>query len=162
MREFLEPGKIAELWKQHYSELFNCVKSDLYKVGNVANSDTVEITCREVQQAITKRADNKASGLDQITAEHLKFASPRAAALPAICFTGFMTHGLLPHSMLSVTLVPVIKDKAGKVGSLDKYRPIALASVLSKVLDIILLDRLSLYIDTTENQFGFKAKHGTD
>lgn len=86
--------KIAELWKQHYSELFNCVKSDFYKVGNVANSETVGITCREVQQAITQLADHKASGLDQITAEHLKFASPRAAVLLAICFTGLMTHGL--------------------------------------------------------------------
>ena len=131
-------GKIAELWKQHYSELFNCVKSDLYKVGNVANSDTVGITCREVvQQAITQLADNKASGLDRITAEHLQFASPRAAALLAICYTGFMTHGLLAHSMLSVTLVAVIKDEAGKVRSLDNYRPIALASVLCKVLERI-------------------------
>jgi len=45
-----------------------------------------------------------------------------------------MTHGMLPESMLSVTLVPVVKDKAGKVGSLDNYRPIALASVLSKAV----------------------------
>lgn len=56
--------KMAELWKQHNSKLFNCVKSDLYKVGNVANSDTVGTTCREVQQAITQLADNTASGLD--------------------------------------------------------------------------------------------------
>lgn len=42
--------------------------------------------------------------------------------------------------------VPVIKDKAGKVGNLDNYRPIALASVVSKVLERILLDRLSSYI----------------
>ena len=49
----------------------------------------------------------------------LKFASPKVAALFAICFTGFMTHGLLPDSMLAVTLVPVIKNKAGKIGSMD-------------------------------------------
>ena len=46
-----------------------------------------------------------------------------------------MTHGTLPDSMLSVVLVPVIKDKSGKVGSIDNYRPIALASILSKVLE---------------------------
>ncbi len=82
--------------------------------------------------------------------------------LLAICFTGFMIHGLLPESMLSVTLLPVIKDKAGKVGSLDNYRPIALASVVSKVLERIILDRLGVYLDTTDNQFGFKAHHSTD
>ena len=100
--------------------------------------------------------------MDNITAEHLKLASPRLNALLSICFTGMLTHGTLPDSMLSVTLVPVIKDKAGKVGSMDNYRPIALASTLSKVLERMLLDRISDFIFTTENQFGYKAKHSTD
>lgn len=64
-----------------------------------------------------------------------------------------MIHGLLPDSMLSVLLVPVIKDKAGKVCSLDNYKPIALASILSKVLEIILLDRLNKFIIFTYNWF---------
>ena len=154
--------KIADLWKQNYSALFNCVKSDPYTVGNISNRDAVGITTHEVFEAITKLSVNKASGSDQITAEHLRFASPKVAALLAICFTGFMTHGLLPDSMLAVTLVPVIKNKAGKIGSMDNYRPIALASVISKVLESILLDRLGNYINTRDNQFGFKPKHGTE
>jgi len=64
--------------------------------------------------------------------------------------------------MLTVTLVPVIKNKAGKIGSLDNYRPIALASILSKVFEKMLLDRISGLIYTTENQFGFKSQHSTD
>lgn len=62
-----------------------------------------------------------------------------------------MTHGLSPDSVLSITLVPVIKDKTGKVGSLENYRPIALASV-SKVLERILLDHLCKYVGTSDNQ----------
>ena len=100
----------------------------------------------EVHQAIRQLADNKASGRDNITAEHLKLASPRVAALLSICFTGLMTDGILPEAMLIVTLVPVIKDKAGKVGSMGNYRPIALASILSKVLERMLLDRLKDFI----------------
>lgn len=50
-----------------------------------------------------------------------------------------MIHGLLPDSMLSLLLVPVSKDEASKVGKLDNYRPVALASILSKVLEKILL-----------------------
>ena len=122
----------------------------------------MQITAKEVFQAISELADNKACGPDGISAEHIKLASPRAAVLLSICFTGFMCHGVLPGSMLSVTLVPIIKDKVGRVGSMDNYRPIALASVLSKVLERILLDRLSVYLCTSDNQFGFKAKHSTD
>lgn len=158
----LRADNIVELWRQHYSPLFNSVKSDPYIVVSVGNTESVGVTAIEVYQAIGQLTDNKASGSDQITAEHLKLASPKVAVLLAICFTGLMAHGLLPDSLLSVTLVPVIKDKVGKVGSLDNYRPVALTSVLSKVLERILLDRLCFYLGTTDNQFGFKAKHGTD
>jgi len=64
--------------------------------------------------------------------------------------------------MLSVPLVPVIKNRAGKVGSLDNYIPVALASILSKARERILLDRWNEFIHSSENQFGFKVKHGTD
>ena len=112
--------------------------------------------------AIQQLADNKACGPDNITAEHLKYASTRVSVLLSLCFTSLMAHGMLPDSMLPVTLVPVIKDKTGKVGSVDNYQPIALASILSKVLEKILHTRLLPYLGTADNQFGFKAKHGTD
>ena len=48
------------------------------------------------------------------------------------------------------------------MSSKDNYRPIALASVISKLVDVIMLDRIEMYIITNPNQFGFKRKHGTD
>ena len=107
-------------------------------------------------------ADNKACGMDKITAEHLKRASSTLYPLLSICFTGFLVHGILPDSILSVLLVPVIKDKAGKINSSENYWPIALASILSKVLERTILGRLEQFILTSDNQFGFKPKHGTD
>ncbi|CAL4068366.1 unnamed protein product [Meganyctiphanes norvegica] len=68
----------------------------------------------------------------------------------------------MPDSMLSVIIVPVIKDKAGNINSKDNYRPIALASIISKVVEIIMLDRMEVHLLTQPNQFGFKTKHGTD
>ena len=63
---------------------------------------------------------------------------------------------------MSVVLVPIIKDKSGKINSKDNYRPIAIASTVSKLLEILLLERLSNYLLTSSHQFGFKAKHSTD
>ena len=45
--------------------------------------------------------------------------------------------------MLSTVLVPIIKDKTGRIDRMDNYRPIALASVMSKVVEIIILNRIS-------------------
>ncbi len=44
---------------------------------------------------------------------------------------------------------------------MDNYRPIALASILSKVLERIILNRMEMYVLTTDNQFGLQRKHST-
>ena len=117
------------------------------------------ISTHAVFDAMHTLPNNKACGLDFISAEHLKNASLRLAPLR---LTDLMIHGIVPDSMLSILLVPVLKDKAGRVSCMDNYRPIALASILSKVVERILLDRITGYLSSCDNQFGFKPKHGTD
>ena len=112
--------------------------------------------------AIKQLDKNKSCGLDGIYAGHLKYASTRLLDLLSHCFSSLLVHGVLPDSMISVVLLPVIKDKAGNITSKDNYRPIALASIVSKVMEIVLLNRMSEYISTRANQFGFKKKHSTD
>ena len=41
----------------------------------------------------------------------------------AMCFTGLFVHGFLSDSMLEIVLVPVIKDKTGRIDQVDNYRP---------------------------------------
>lgn len=154
--------QIAQLWSEHYGGIFNCVKSEEFHVGNVSFNDNVMIRPDVVQYAIEKLSMNKACGPDQVTAEHLKYACRRLPILLALCFTGLLMHGILPETMMSVLLVPVIKDKTGNISSIDNYRPIALASIISKLVEVIILDMLSDYVETTDNQFGFKTKLGTD
>ena len=66
----------------------------------------------------------------------------------AMCFTGRFTHGVLPSSMISVVLVPIVKNKR--------------VSICIKTITGPLLERVSKALDTCSNQFGFKAKHSTD
>ena len=105
---------------------------------------------------------NKSCGLDGIEAEHLKLGSRLLFTLLGHCLTSFFVHGFLPKSMIDNVLVPVIKSKTGRIMSKDNYRPIALASVVSKVAESIIFNRISCYLDTCPNQFGFKRNHGTD
>ena len=79
-----------------------------------------------------------------------------------MCVTGFLVHGYLPKNMMTVVLIPIIKNKAGNINSVDNYRPIALASILSKIIEIIIRSRIENFLVTKPNQFGFKSKHGTD
>ena len=84
------------------------------------------------------------------------------ADLLSQCLSSFFTQGSLPDSLTANVLVQVIKSTTGRIMSKDNYRPIALASVVSKVAEIVIYNRISVYLDTCPNQFGFKINHSTD
>ncbi len=71
-------------------------------------------------------------------------------------------HKYFPEDMMKTVLIPIVKDKNESLASSDNYRPIAITSVLSKILELLLLQRTSTQLQTTANQFGFKPKHSTD
>ena len=157
--------EIVKLWKTHFQEIFNCInKSDItQKMGKVDDKfNDIKITAANVYDAIKKLGCNKSCGADNIYAEHLKYSSAKLYTLLSMCLTSFFVHGYLPQSLLTVILVPVIKDKAGNINSINNYRPIALASIMSKIIEHIILDRIEHLLITNPNQFGFKSNHSTD
>ena len=67
----------------------------------------------------------------------------------------------MPPKLIQTTIVPIIKNKCGNISSSNNYRPIALATIISKLLESILLMKCEEYLCTSANQFGFKKAHGT-
>ena len=102
---------------------------------DVTFSNDIYVTVTDIESAIGQLDKNKSCGLDGIYAEHLKYCSRGILPLLAMCISALFIHGFLPDSMLSVVLVPVIKDKCRKINDSENYRPIALASVISKVVE---------------------------
>ena len=48
------------------------------------------------------------------------------------------------------------------MSDVNNYKPIALVTVASKIFEIILFELMESYLDTTDNQFGFKKGHSAD
>ena len=82
--------------------------------------------------------------------------------LLSILFSANLIHGYVPTLMLKSVMVPIIKNKNKRITDRENCRPICISSVFSKLLENVLYSRLSKYLVTACNQFGFKAKHGTD
>ncbi len=97
-----------------------------------------------------------------LAAEHFKHADTILNVYLSLLFTAFISHGHLPDSLMNTILVPLIKNKNGDIGDKNNYRPIALVTAASKILEIAILNIIGIYIYTSHNQFGFKRKHSTD
>ena len=159
------PDEIVKLWRKHFQDIFNCLKHNDENLMTYNLTDdlcNISVKPSMVSDAIKELGLNKSCGSDGIMAEHLKYATERLPYLLSLCLTGFFIHGFLPDSMLSVLIAPVIKDKAGNINSKDNYRPIALACIISKIVEIIMFDRMETHLLTQPNQFSFKKKHDTD
>ena len=143
---------ISVLWKSHFGRLLNVIQDDgLCDIScDTVYSDDIHVSTNEVVLAVQALGANKASGLDGIVAEHLLYSSERWCTMLAKCLSGLFVHVFLPDSMLAVVLVPIIKDKTGRIDRINNYRPIALASVVSKVVERILLDRISHFLETCQ------------
>ena len=127
----------------------NCDRSNI-----TVNSD-------EVLEAIKTLDKNKSCGMDGIFAEHLKYANRRLYYLMSLCFTSMFSHGYLPEGLIRVVLVPLVKNKNSSICTKSNYRPIALASILSKVLEKVIYKRIQQFLECQSNQFGYKKYHNT-
>ena len=105
---------------------------------------------------------NKAPGLDCIAAEHPLCADESLRFFLSELFNMCIIHGYTPNSCLNTTIVPICKNKNGNMSDTSNYRPVAVATVVSKLLDHYILSNISLFLGTADNQFGFMAGHSTD
>ena len=162
-------NQIVDMWKTHYSDILNCNSDEKNKhhVTNFTSSispqtNLLRITPDNVKDATLSMKMGKSAGLDKLRAENLIFAGGRLIVLLSILFNLILIHGCVPTGLMETVIVPIIKDKKKSISDKDNYRPIAITSVISKVLENIILSYSSDNLHTTDNQFGFKPKLGTE
>ena len=104
---------------------------------------------------------NKDEHISEI-ANKEKFSNDKISILLTLCFTVCLSHGYLPTALIETTIVPLVKNKSGNLSDSNNYRPIALATIVSKILESVILIKCGEYLTSSDNQFGFKSCHSTD
>ena len=160
--------EIAQLWQLKFSRVLNSVNDSqskeefLSRLIHIPNTPVEKVTVAEFQMIVKKLANNKAVGLDGIPNEFYKYAPLNILTLISILFNSFLNHCFLPSILMNVLIVPLLKNKLKDPSDSSNYRPIAIATAASKIFESILLRRLSVYLSTSKNQFGFKPNHSTE
>ena len=72
-----------------------------------------------------------------------------------------LTHGHMPSALMKTAIVPILKNRQGDTSD-KNYRPIAIVTAMSKILELCIMKLIETHLVTNDNQFGFKRQHGTD
>jgi len=157
---------IAEMWKNHFAQLYNSVNCDSDAVAftkslSLMGDDKVTVSIGEVVEAIGKQKKGKSAGPDSINSEAYIYGGIRLATHLCILFNLFITHSFLPDSFMSSTIIPLIKCKTGDLTDINNYRAITLSNAVTKILECILLAYVKDKCAVVDSQFGFKSGHST-
>lgn len=154
---------IAQLWGNHFSKLFNDPTHPIQQQLEYQNEqNSLSTNVEDIEKALRSLNSSSSPGHDGLTLEHLTKAHPILKVLLSLFFTSCSRHSFLPKALILVILAPLIKDKNANHSDISNYRPIALATVVSKVLEAVLLERCRDYFKTSDNQFAYKSGHGTE
>ena len=80
----------------------------------------------------------------------------------SIFHSGCMLTGKLLSTFMNEVIIPHLKCKSNDIADVNNCRSIAIATALSKVLELVLLSRLARYLWTADSQFCFMQAYGTE
>ena len=121
------------------------------------------VTEQEVRQAIRNMKHGKASGIDEICGEFLKYAENVVVPFLTQLFNKLYNASLFPAVWSKSVIVPIFKK--GDDDNPDNYRGISLLSIVSKVFTAILNKRLYTWAEKenkiSKEQAGFRKGYST-
>ena len=140
---------IAYMFSDKYSMLYNSVLYDTEEMKRIesevlsrvqrGSNNNYCITVQDVVNAVTDLKLGKSDGSEGLFSDHFINGTRKLYVFLSILFTLFLCHGFSPDSMILGTMIPIPKDKKKSLCSSSNYKAIALSSILSKILDWIIL-----------------------
>ena len=104
---------------------------------------------------------NKTDPLFDFSSDCLKNAPGILYDQLADLLKSFLVHSHVPNSLLTATLVPIVKDKLGDLGTSKNYRSIAISSLLLKLIDWVVMILYGDLLKANDLQFGFQQCSST-
>ena len=118
---------------------------------------------KKVYKAICSLKKKKSSGSDGLTQEQLVLGAKALAAPLTRLINSSITSGVFPEAWKEAIITPILKK--GDPTKKENYRPVSCLSVASKVLEKIVNDQVSSFMEVhkllPDNQHGFRPRRST-
>ena len=132
-------------------------------VRNVPSLDSISCSSEDVHHLLTSLPPKTASGPNGISSQMLKMSASSIAPHLSALFNLSLSTGSVPTDWKLSNIRPVYK--AGDPSLVSNYRPISLLSLLSKVLERIVHNKLLHHLLSncllSTSQFGFRLFSST-
>ena len=153
------PGKITEL-KQNIERKLeeNCMQS----TNELNTSITTErhlhnLAVNDLKKAVDDLKSDKKDDTG-ICTNHIINGTHKLHIVLTMLFNTMLRHGTAPDALLQGTMLPLVKDKRGKLQDSSNYRAITIGSSILKLFEIVILNNQKFSLETSNLQFGFKKK----
>jgi len=170
----VDSAVIADKFASHFQSVFSCndpIKAESIRQEFVLSSvnycglpliKEYYIDTELVSKTVANMKRGKAGDIDGISAEHLLFCHPCLPCLLAKLFQLMIFSSYIPEGFRYSYIVPIPKpkDHFSKSLTCDDFRGIAISPTFSKVFEYCILDRFGYFLNTSDNQFGFKKGIG--
>jgi len=163
---------IADKFATFFSKIYNCTDDNIgldtfntifeRRFSNYCG-DKLELIfdIATVDDVINNLKKGKASGGDNISCEHFKYAHPIVCSCVTMLFNMIIAIKYVPVAFGQGIIVPIPKgDMKCNQDKLENYRGITISCIMSKIFESCILCHLKKYFLTSDRQFGFKKNVG--
>lgn len=165
------PQNIAKALNSHFCTTANKLHDTIphidFLYSGIINEHSffIDPTCAEEIQFIIKSFQSKESlgGLDEFSIKYIKLVSDIIDKHLSYLFNLCIAQGIFPDILKISKVIPIYKN--GPKNNPNNYRPIALQSCFSKILEKLIKSRLQGFIDKcnllNKYQYGFRKESST-
>jgi hypothetical protein len=158
-----DDAECAELLNKQFSGVFTREDEEhipdpvnLFHGRNEERLEEVQIAEQDVAMMLSKLKPDKAQGPDEIHPRILRECSREIAPALFRIFKKSLDSSEIPQDWRQANVVPL--HKGGTKAATGNYRPVSLTSVVCKVLERIIKDRLVIHFE--QHQLMHSSQHG--
>ena len=113
-----------------------------------------------VTDAIKRAGNSNARGPDGVAYAHLKNLGPLAIGAFTDLFNRSIRLNVIPSKWKLASIIPILKPAKPPTAA-SSYRPISLLCTPSKILERLVLEKISPHVPLSPTQHGFRPLHST-